>query len=230
MEDSRTERSGRNRRGTFATAVLLGLGLVALTGCSGSIERWIVSTRDHQGDISLNNGNYADAVTAYELALRVDPQDERAQSGFVEAAADEAQAQYTHGHFDEALATIAQGLRVDPLSVRLDALKTQIEDAKLKQEIVMSNYPTYEHAEQELEQSYQRLNEANTLLLKRLRSFNYTFDVNELTSAIKQSYELQLEVAHLTQRLVAYRQLVQSGGPQPAALPASGAGSLLPLP
>jgi tetratricopeptide (TPR) repeat protein len=219
--------SAKRIRGTVALMVV---AMFALTGCAGPIEHWIVNTRIHQGEIAANDGNPADAVIAYSLALRVDPHNVEAQSGFVEASADEAQEQYAHGHFDAALATIAQGMRVDPTSVRLDALKTQISEAKLKQEIVISNYPTYQHAGEELQASYERLNEANALIMKQLRRFGYTYDVNDLTSVIKQSYELQLEVAHLTARLIAYRQLVQTGGPQPAALPATGSGSLLPLP
>jgi tetratricopeptide (TPR) repeat protein len=208
------------------TAVVLAL---SLAGCAGSIERWIVDTRIHQGDLALANGNAADALLSYRLALRVDPGNARAQTGFVLAAADEAQVQYAHGHFDDALATIDDALQIDPTSVRVDALKTQIEDAKLKQEIVSSNYPTYQHAEQELELSYAHIDEANLLLMKSLRRFGYTYDVADLTSAIKQSYELQLESARDTNRLIAYRQLVQSGAPQAVQAP-SAAGSLLPLP
>ena len=44
-----------------------------LTGCAGSIERWIVNTRVHQGDVALERGNARDAELAYRLALRVDP-------------------------------------------------------------------------------------------------------------------------------------------------------------
>ncbi len=210
-------------------AIVLCMSLV-LSGCAGNIERWIVNTRVHQGDVALNNDNPEDAVIAYQLALRVNPRDPRAQAGFVEASADEAQAQYTHGYFDSGLETIARGLRVDPASVRLDALKTQIESAKLKQEIVISNYPTYQRAGQELRLSYERLSAANKLLIESLQRFGYTYDVTDLTRAIRQSYELQLEVAHLTNRLISYRELVQTGGPQPAALPAATSGSLLPLP
>ncbi|MGH7737921.1 MAG: tetratricopeptide repeat protein [Candidatus Tyrphobacter sp.] len=209
--------------------ILALVGVLALSGCAGSIERWIVSTRIHQGALALANGNPDDALHAYALALRVDPNDLEAQSGFVEAAGDEAQAEYSHGHFDDALATIAQGLRVDPLSVRLDALKTQIGDAKLKQEIVISNYPTYQRAGREIVQSYVRLTDADKLLVARLRRFEYTYDVSDVTAAIKQSYELELEVAHLTTRLVAYRQLVEAGGAPSETAPATG-GSLLPLP
>jgi hypothetical protein len=70
------------------------------------------------------------------------------------------------------------------------------------------------------------------LLLKNLKRFAYTFNTNELTAAIKRSYELQLEVTRNTNRLILYRQLVTSGVPEtPARSAASfGAGSLLPLP
>ena len=216
--------------GNKLRALVAVLIVATLTGCASSIEGWILDTRVHQGDLALANGNPADAVSAYSLALKVDPHDIRAQSGFVEAAGDEAQAQYANGHFDAALATIAAGLRVDPLSVRLDALKTQIEDARLNQQIVISNYPTYQRAEQELEQSYARLADSNLLITKALRKFGYTYNVNDLSTAVKQSYELQLEVAHLTARLIAYRQLVQAGGGASTSLPPAGAGSLLPLP
>ncbi|HEY9084459.1 MAG TPA: tetratricopeptide repeat protein [Candidatus Tyrphobacter sp.] len=212
--------------GTFTALFLASL---VLTGCASPIERWIVETRIHQGDIALQNGNAADALLAYRLALRVDPENAPARSGFVLAAADEAQVQYAHGHFDEALTTIGDGLRVDPASVRLQALKAQVDDAKLKQEIVSSNYPTYQRAGQELQLSYARIDEANALLIKSLRRFAYTYDVAELTSAIKQSYELQLELTRITNRLIAYRQLVESGAPQTVQAP-SATGSLLPLP
>lgn len=215
------------------TARGLALGVllsVSLTGCAGSIERWIVDTRIHQGDIALERGNPTDALLAYSLALRVNPQSARAQNGFVLAAAGAARLQYTHGRFSDALATIGDALKIDPLSVRLAGLKTEIEDAKLKQEIVISNYPTYQHAGVELQQSYARLDEANTLLIKSLRRFAYTYDIADLTAAIKQSYELQLEVARNTTRLIAYRQLVESGAPQRIQAPSGTGGSLLPLP
>ncbi len=53
----------------------------------------------------------------------------------------------------------------------------------------------------------------------------------DLTSAIKRSYELQLELAKNTNRLIVYRQLVNSGMPEaPSESTTFGAGSLLPLP
>jgi tetratricopeptide (TPR) repeat protein len=204
---------------------------VLLTGCAGSIEQWIVNTRVHQGDVALRRGNVRDAELAYRLALRVDPQDVRARAGYVEAAAGLAQAEYTRGDFDDALATISEGLAVDSQSVRLAALKTTIEQAKLKREIVISNYPTYRESGVQIQRAYEQLDTTNKLLLRSLKRFGYTFDADDLTDAIKRSYELQLDVVKNTNRLIVYRQLVTSG------VPAAGQGattgnttSLLPLP
>ena len=203
-----------------------------MSGCAGSIERWIVNTRVHQGDVALARGNARDAELAYRLALRVDPADAQARAGYVEASAALAQIEYTKGNFDDAVATVNEGLAIDPQSVRLAALKATIEQAKLQREIVLSNYPTYRAAGLEIQRAYQQLNATNALLLRNLKHFGYTFDTNQLTAAIKRSYELQLELARNTNRLILYRQLITSGVPEtPGRSSASfGAGSLLPLP
>jgi tetratricopeptide (TPR) repeat protein len=211
-------------------AVCAALALT-LSGCAGSIQNWIVNTRVHQGDVSLANGNVADAELAYRLALKVDPKDERARAGFVEAAAGLAQSLYTKGNFDDAIAAINDALKYDPQSVRLSALKTTIEEAKLKREIVISNYPTYREAGVSIQRAYEQLNVMNKDIVKNLKRFSYTYDPQDLTAAIKQSYELQLDVVKNTNRLISYRQIVQSG--VPVAAPqgtAAGAASLLPLP
>jgi tetratricopeptide (TPR) repeat protein len=207
-------------------------GLVSLAGCAGSIERWIVNTRVHQGDVALNRGNVRDAELAYRLALRIEPHDERAQAGYVKAAAGLAQAEYAKGDFEGALETIREGLAIDPQSVRLAALKTTIEQAKLKREIVISNYPTYRESGVQIQKAYQQLDATNKLLLRSLIRFGYTYDADDLTDAIKRSYELQLDIAKNTNRLIVYRQLVTSGVPASESTQAttSSATSLLPLP
>jgi tetratricopeptide (TPR) repeat protein len=210
---------------------LIAAMVLSFTGCSGSIERWIVDTRVHQGDVALVRGDVRDAELAYRLALKVDPANVRARAGYVQAAAGLAQAEYTKGSFDDALATIREGLAVDAESVRLDALKTAIENAKLKREIVISNFPTYRETGAGIAQGYGQLDATNKLLLKSLRRFNYTFDSDDLTDAIKRSYELELDLAKNTNRLIAYRQVVTSGVPQAPSASAGGATtSLLPLP
>ena len=205
--------------------------LLAMTGCAGPVERWIVNVRVHQGDAALERGNVRDAELSYRLALRVDPYDERARTGYVEAAAGLAKDEYSKADFEDALATISQGLAVDPQSVRLAGLKTTIEQAKLKREIVISNYPTYRESGTAIERSYVQLDSTNKLLLRSLKRFGYTFDTNDLTDAIKRSYELQLDVSKNTNRLIAYRQLVTSGVPAAGeSVTTSSSTSLLPLP
>lgn len=214
----------------FKVAVALA-ALLTASGCAGSIERWIVNTRVHQGDAALARGNVQDAELAYRLALRVDPVDVRARTGYVEAAGGLAQELYAKGDFEDALATIAQGLAVDPASVRLAGLKTTIDQAKLKREIVISNYPSYRENGASIRRSYIELDTTNKLLLHSLNRFGYTFDTEDLTDAIKRSYELQLDVAKNTNRLIAYRQLVTSGVPASAeTMTTTNTTSLLPLP
>ena len=209
---------------------LLALALL-LGGCAGPVEHWITSTRVHQGAVALARGNVKDAELAYSLALRTGPTDERARAGFISAAALLAQEQYAKGDFDDALGTIAQGLKYDPSSVRLAALKGQIEDAKLKREIVVSNYPTYRVAGAQIQAAYQQLDIANKAILGNLKRFSYTYDEEELTAAIKHSYDLELDVARNTNRLITYRQIVSSGIPETThAASNTGASSLLPLP
>ncbi len=205
--------------------------LVALAGCAGPVEHWIVDARVHQGEVALARGNVKDAQLSYSLALRVDPTDERARAGYVRASADFAQELFSKGDFDDALTAIASGQKYDPSSVRLEALKGQIEDAKLKREIVISNYPTYKDAGAQIQHAYQQLDVADKAILASLKRFSYTYDPDELTAAIKHSYDLELDVARNTNRLISYRQIVSSGVPETShATNSVNAGSLLPLP
>lgn len=213
------------RRAIVAVALAL-----SLCGCAGSVERWIVNTRVHQGEVALERGDVSDAVLSYRLALRVDPKDPRARGGYVRATAGLAQDQYARGDFDGATATIADGLRVDPESVRLAALKRTIDQARLKREIVISNYPSYREAGTSLARSYQQLDVTNKQILRSLKRFSYTFDDADLVDAIKRSYELQLDVVKNGNRLIGYRQLVTSGVPESASEATPGTTSLLPLP
>jgi hypothetical protein len=219
------------RKYTFSRVAALVCGIALLTGCAGPIERWIVNTRIHQGDVALDRGNARDATLSYRLALRVDPYNAVARTGYVAAAVALARQEYDRGDFDDGLATVNGGLAVDPQSAPLAAIKTTIESAKLKREIVVSNYPTYRVSGLEIARAYQQLNAANALVLRDLHHFSYTFDSDDLTSAIKRSYELQLEIAKNTNRLIVYRQLVSSGVPEtPSQATTFGAASLLPLP
>ncbi|HET9029363.1 MAG TPA: tetratricopeptide repeat protein [Candidatus Aquilonibacter sp.] len=217
---------------SFISKIALAIvACVGLSGCAGGVEHWIVNTRVHQGDVALERGNVRDAELAYRLALKVDPKDPRAREGLIQSAGDLAQSLYANGDFEDALATLEEGLRVDPTSVRLAGLKATIEDAKLKREIVISNYPTYKEAGGTLQKAYEQLDTSNKLILASLKRFSYTYDTTDLTSAIKRSYALELDVARNTNRLINYRELVSAGIPETAkSTTSSGAASLLPLP
>ncbi len=203
-----------------------------LQGCAGTVEHWIVDTRVNQGDVALERGSLHEAETAYRLALRVNPRDARARTGFAQVSADIAEVDFRRGDFDDATATVNEAQKYDPQNVRLQALRQELEDARLKREIVISNYPTYRGAGLGIRTAYASLNEQTRAILASLKRFNYTYDTQDLTKAIQDSYELQLDVAKNTNRLIAYRQLVESGvpGTEEGAQSAAPAGSLLPLP
>ncbi|HET7813921.1 MAG TPA: hypothetical protein VFL13_06070, partial [Candidatus Baltobacteraceae bacterium] len=85
----------------------------------------------------------------------------------------------------------------------------------------------------QIQTSYAGLNDQTKAILRGLKRFGYTYDSQDLTRAIQNSYELQQEVVKNTNRLIAYRQLVESGAPASAASAAGNqatGGSLLPLP
>ena len=206
--------------------------LIGATGCAGPVEQWIVDTRVHQGDAALEKGNLEEARLAYQLALKVDPTDERARAGFSSVATQIADTQFKNGHLDDALQNLNVAAKYDPQSVRMQALRSQIEQAKIKREIVVSNYPTYKETGAQIQKSYEQLKLMNLKIIDNLKKFDYNYNINELNKAIQNSYELNLEVTRNTNRLLQYRQLVESGVPPvPGEAPAGVAPtSLLPLP
>lgn len=216
---------------TLGLLLCLLAAATGLEGCAGTVEHWIVNTRVNQGDVALKRGSIHEAQTAYSLALKVNPHDARARAGFARASAGIAEVDYRHGDLDDATATLNDAMKYDPQNVRLQALRSQLEDARLKREIVISNYPTYEGAGLQIQTAYAVLNEQTKAILASLKRFNYTYDAEDLTKAIRDSYEMQLDVAKNTNRLIAYRQLVESGVPaSESAQSTAPTGSLLPLP
>jgi tetratricopeptide (TPR) repeat protein len=207
------------------------LAAFALGGCAGRISGFIVETRNHQGDLALAQKNYPDAALAYGLALRVSPDDAHARDGLARVKLDIAALEYTLSNFDDALAALAVAAKYDPQSVRLAELRTEVEQARVKREIVLSNYPTYRETGLALRRSYAQLHLQSNAIVATLQRFDYRYDSSELVSAIRQSNELGTEVAKLTARLGNYRQLVEAGSPErSAAAPLAPAASLLPLP
>ena len=222
-------RRARARSAALAVALLTP---TLLGGCaSGGVTGFIVATRNHQGDVALANRNYPDAATAYRLALRLAPDDVHARAGFAAVQLQIAAEDYTLSKFDDALAALAIAAKYDPESVRLAELRAEVEQARVKREIVLSNYPTYGDTGLALRRAYAQLRKDSNAIVATLQRFDYTYDANELSKAIRASKMLNAEVARLTARLENYRQLVESGSPERSAdAPLAPAASLLPLP
>lgn len=213
----------------LASAVLAAL-MLATTGCASSISHWIVQTRNHQGDVALDHQNSADASTAYQLALRVDPANAHARAGLVGVQVRIAHALFTASRFDDAVKALDVAARYAPGDARIEALRSQIEQAEIKRDIVVSNYPSYRQTGAGLRNSFIQLHAQSQDIAAVLHRFDYTYDSSELTQAIQQSYELAAQVTRLTDRLIQYRQLVDSGIPESADTSIAPPAALLPLP
>ncbi|MFY9780904.1 MAG: hypothetical protein WAJ85_10395 [Candidatus Baltobacteraceae bacterium] len=215
----------------FRAVAFLAAVVFATSGCAANVTQFIVETRNHQGDLAYERDNFTDAATAYRLALQLAPDDVHARAGVAAVQLKIAAKLYTESKFDDALAALAAAAKYDPSSVRLAELQSEVESARLKREIVVSNYPTYRETSLGLRRAYAQLRTQSSAIVGTLQRFDYTYDAAQLTKAIQQSYELAAEVKLLTQRLTNYRQLVESGAPEPAAdVPLAPAASLLPLP
>jgi tetratricopeptide (TPR) repeat protein len=213
----------------FALAVFASM-LLATTGCAASISQWIVQTRNHQGDVALEHGNSADASVAFQLALRVDPANAHARAGLVRVQARIAQVLFTASRFDDAVKALDVANRYAPGDERVEALRSQIEQAEIKRDIVVSNYPSYRETGAGLRRSFIQLRAQAAEIATTLHRFDYTYDSSELSQAIRQSYELDSQVTRLTDRLIQYRQLVDSGVPETGDTEIAPPASLLPLP
>jgi len=215
---------------TFAYAALLA-AVPALSGCAAPLAQFMVDQRNHQGDLAVEQKNFADAALAYRLALRVAPDDAHARAGLADVQLRIAAEDYELSKFDDAFAALAVAAKYDPDSVRLAELRLEIQQARVNREIVLSNYPTYKETGLGLRRSYAQLPKDSNAIVATLQRFDYSYDSSELARAIQQSHQLGIEVGHLTARLVNYRQLVESGSPERSAqAPLAPAASLLPLP
>jgi tetratricopeptide (TPR) repeat protein len=217
---------------TFVRALCATLMLSVTTGCGSSVTGWIARERDRQGDLALARTNYADASLAYQLALKVQPKDEHASRGLVSVQLHIAQAQFAASRLEDAIESLMLAARYSPDDERIDAMRSEIEQAEIKREIVVSNYPAYRVIGAGIRRSYDNIKEQSAAISLALRRFNYTYDTEDLTKAIDLSYALNSDIARYTNRLLQYRQLVESGAPESSTRREnlSPPASLLPLP
>jgi predicted Zn-dependent protease len=212
--------------------LVLACAVLALgtSGCATTVAQWIVKERNHQGDLALAHKSYPDASVAYQLALKIDPANKHARDGLTNVQIRLAQTFFAASKFDNAIEALAVASHYSPHDDRVQSLRSEIEQAEIKRDIVVSNYPLYKVTAASLERAYTQLKTQNNEILQALKRFDYTYDTADLSAAIRQSYLLNAEVARLTNRLQLYRQLVESGVPENAAENLAPPASLLPLP
>ena len=203
---------------------------LALSGCAGAVESWIVRTRDHQGDRALAAGNIKDAALAYRLALQIDPNDAHARSGAISVQLELAEEAYRTGKLEEAINQLSVALKIAPKDPSVIDLQQQLSEARLKREIVISNFPAYQAAGQDLIRSYVQLRTLNEAIVTSLKRFQYSYDTVDITKAIENSSELTADMTRNTARLVRFRQVVETGTGQSEAEHLAAPSSLLPLP
>jgi hypothetical protein len=202
----------------------------AVTGCSGGLTGFIVAQRNHQGDLALGNGNAKEALLAYRLAIDVDAQDAHARAGLAQAEIALAEEAFERSKFEDASADLAVAAKYDSGNVRVAELREAVDQARVKREIVLSNYPTYKETGLELRKAYAQLKVQSSAIVTTLNRFDYTYDSSALVRAIAASKLLAADVSKLTARLINYRQLVEAGSPEKSGAPLAPAASLLPLP
>ena len=215
---------------TLALALACCAVPLGTTGCASAVAGWIVHARNHQGDVSLDHKNYPDASIAYQLALKIDPSNEHARSGLTAVQIRLAESFFAASKFEDAIAALALASRFSPGNERVAGLKAEIEQAQIKRDIVVSNYPQFKVTGTGIQRAYAQLKNQDTVILTALKRFDYTYDTADLSAAIRQSYALSEEVLRLTNRLSLYRQLVESGVPEHGNANIAPPASLLPLP
>ncbi len=216
---------------TICARVLCAFALAtAVQACSGGLSGFIVDQRNRQGDLALGNGNAKEALLEYRLAIAVDAQDAHARAGLARAEIALAEQAFEHSKFEDANADLAVAAKYDPGNVRVAELRVAVDQARVKREIVLSNYPTYKETGLELRKAYAQLKTQSSAIVTTLNRFDYTYDSSTLVRAITASKALAADVSKLTARLTNYRQLVEAGSPEKSGAPLAPAASLLPLP
>jgi tetratricopeptide (TPR) repeat protein len=207
------------------------LGAISLGGCAQSVTQWMVNLRTAQGDAALARPSLLEAQKEYSLALALDPKNMHARAGLAKVLYLTAKADFAGSKLDVAATEIAQSLKYTPNDAAALALSNEIDQAKIRREIVISNYPLYGSINSALRPTFRQINAANAEIAKQVKAFSSDFDTAHLTKAITESYDLEEEVHRMATRLIVYRGVVTSGQTKVIKAPnETGAPSLLPIP
>lgn len=199
-------------------------------GCAGTFSHWLVDLRTSQGDAALENNSLLEAEKEYELALKLDPHNAHARAGLTRVLFLQAREDFISSKLDEAQLAIQEALKYEPEDTAAQALAAQIDQAKIRREIVLANYPLYEPVGTSLADSLKTLTASQKEIAKQLKAFRSDFDTSHLTKAIIASYDLEDEAHRVTTRIASYRSLVTSGAPKARAPAQSETPNLLPVP
>lgn len=213
----------------LAAACMIGCAL-ALGGCAQSITHWMVGLRNSQGDEALARPNLIDAEKEYSLALALDPKNSHARAGLATVLYLRAKEDFTNSKLDTAEAEVKGALNYAPSDAATLALANEIEQAKIRREIVIANYPLYGSISTSLLPVFRHLAATNKEVEKQVHRFASDYDTAHLTRAIIESYDLEQEAHRMGLRLIAYRSLVQASGEKAKTPIESEAPSLLPIP
>jgi len=212
-----------------AAAAFIALALSA-SCCAGALTQRLVDLRTSQGDAALIAGSLEEAEKEYALALKLDPHNSHARTGLARVLFLQARAAFIDSKLDDAQIEIAGALRYAPEDDATKALSSQIDQAKIRREIVLANYPLYETVGASLTDSLKTLAASQHEIALQLKAFRSDFDATHLTKAIIAAYALQDEEHRLASRIVAYRALVTSGEAKTKPPAQSETPSLLPVP
>jgi tetratricopeptide (TPR) repeat protein len=221
-------RSGATFRRTVVVVMLI--CALSLTGCAGPITRWMVNLRTSQGDAALQKPSLPEAKKEFELALALDPKNPHARAGLAKTLYLTARADFANSRLDEASAEIAEALKYAPSDAATLALAGEIDQAKIRREIVVANYPLYGSISSALKPVFKDIVASNNEVEKQVKLFSNDFDTAHLTRAIVDSYDLEDEAHRMAQRLISYRALVSSGQSKAVAPASAQAPALLPIP
>lgn len=218
------------RKFSLAAAASAAALAIAVSGCAGTLTQWMVDLRTSQGDAALANESLLEAQKEYALALKLDPHNAHARDGLAKVLFLQARADFINSKLDQAQLDVQEARKYAPDDAATIALANQIDQAKIRREIVLSNYPLYEPVGTSLSDSLKTLTASQKEIAKQLKLFKSDFDTAHLTKAIIASYDLEDEAHRVTARIISYRSLVTSGAPKARAPAESETPSLLPIP